>query len=657
MNNTTEQDASIQPNTAVCEALRLLEKDRLALAIHDSSFPGTYGQDIGRGSPYTEAAAAFLAFARHLGFDTLQLGPQGESGVDNPSPYDGTLFSKSFLNLDLPSLLMGNGRERAGAWLSTATLQRLVEECPASDGRHSNHAYAYQAVHHALDEIYLNFVTGCASGEAAALLLQEELKIFSAHQQQWLQADALYHTLAAEHGWLHQDDWPQSNEACADRMLYHHDAKHASRCAARRGVLLTHYRHRIERYSLGQLLLHQQHARFHSTMKQWGLRIYGDLQVGISPCDLWSRGALYLQHYRMGAPPSRTNPEGQPWGYGVLDPEQYQGPDGAAGPVLRFLATRVRKMMEEFDGLRIDHPHGLVCPWVYRSTDPDPYHAVQQGARLFSSPHLADHPELTRYAIVNGEQLNESLPRYADGWVGSLDSKQLDRYAVLIDQLMQEVRLHGATSDDVLCEVLSTLPFPLAQVIARHGLGRFRVTQKADLSNPADVYRSENAHPEDWIMVGNHDTPPLWRLAKQWAREGRTKAEAEYLTQRLRPDEESAAFAALLADDWRKLVHAKMADLFVSPARQVMIFFPDLLGMEAIYNRPGIIDPANWTLRVPPDYAARYPGAAAKGEALNLHCVLALAMRARGKSFAQRHAALIQQLLNEAGEWARDWIA
>lgn len=95
--------------------------------------------------------------------------------------------------------------------------------------------------------------------------------------------------------------------------------------------------------------------------------MYGDLQVGLSSCDLWSRGDIYLSNYYMGAPPSRTNPEGQPWNYGVLDPEQYYTQDGKPGPVLIFMAARISKMLEEFDGLRVDHPHrtglslGLCC--------------------------------------------------------------------------------------------------------------------------------------------------------------------------------------------------------------------------------------------------------------------------------------------------------
>ena len=108
--------------------------------------------------------------------------------------------------------------------------------------------------------------------------------------------------------------------------------------------------------------------------------------------------------YVMGAPPSRTNPEGQPWNYPVLDPRRYYvtGSTGSleAGPAVRFFQQIMEKLVEEFDGLRVDHPHGLICPWVYKADQADPFHAVQNGARLFSSPLVTDHPALVKFAIV-----------------------------------------------------------------------------------------------------------------------------------------------------------------------------------------------------------------------------------------------------------------
>ncbi len=654
-NHSNHSSTHTPADAAVVEALKLLGKRRIALAIHDSSFPAAPGSDVGRGSPCNEGGRAFLAFARSLGFDSIQLGPQGQTPRNNPSPYDGTLFSRNLLNLDLNALASNNEENGVeGGWLSRETLDRLVQECPASDGLYSNHTYAFDACHMALNEIYQNFARKRKHGDVVAIALDAELSAFAKKHQDWLQTDALYHALAAEQGGRQYPDWTVNEDVvCTDLNLYPRRPEQDSLCEARRAALMQRHQRAIERYQLGQFLLHRQHGELHSTVNSWGLRLYGDLQVGLSPCDNWSRSRYFLERYRMGAPPSRTNPLGQPWGYGVLDPDQYLTEQATAGPALQFLSARVSKMQNGYDGLRIDHPHGLVCPWVYRNDIVDPYFAVQNGARLFSSPELPDHPELARYAITRVDQINTDVPRYADDRVRVLQSAQVDRYALLMDTVVNVVQKHGGSHEDVLCEVLSTMPYPLARAIERQGLGRFRVTQKADLDNPDDVYRSENARPEDWIMVGNHDTPSIWRLAREWRADGKARKQADYLAARLVAEPRRESFAQALADDPRKLVHAKLADIFASPAEQVMVFFADLLGIEEIYNRPGIVDPENWNLRVPPDYAVHYQHTRARGEALDLHCVLALALQARGEAFAREHRELLERLL-PAGSWWAD---
>src|SRR5262249_35932536 len=151
----------------------------------------------------------------------------------------------------------------------------------------------------------------------------------------------------------------------------------------------------------------------------------------------------------------------------------------------------------------VDHPHGLVCPWVYDARTNDHGRAVRMGARLFESPALPDHPELAAYAIARPDQLNPdpTTPRHADDLVVGLEREQVPRFGALLAVLIAAGPPPGRGPEDVVCEVLSTFPAPLARVLAAYGLGRFRVTQKAILSDPADVYRSENARAEDWVMV------------------------------------------------------------------------------------------------------------------------------------------------------------
>jgi 4-alpha-glucanotransferase len=402
-------------------------------------------------------------------------------------------------------------------------------------------------------------------------------------------------------------------------------------------------------YQFKQFVVHRQHEQFHHKLEALGVRLYGDLQIGFSACDMWNRNNLFLSGYAMGAPPSRTNPDGQPWGYPVLDPNQYydksETGEVTEGPALKFAADRAKKMMTEYDGLRIDHPHGLICPWVYKSDDKDSLHAVQNGARLFDSPALPDHPALANHAIVTQDQLTKdpSVARYADGWVTNLTDEQVERYAILLRAILDLMK--DSPGSDLFCEVLSTCPYPLFRVLQRYSLGRFRVTQKADVANPEDVYRSENAQPDDLIMLGNHDTQPIWNVVDNWFAQGKNDERAAYLAERLQPNpEKRAEFAAQLASSKAKMCQAMFADMLASPARNVSIFFADLFGMKEIYNKPGTFDDTNWSLRVPHDYAELYATRVAAGEALSFGTALALALRARYPNPTEPVLALIERL-------------
>jgi 4-alpha-glucanotransferase len=169
------------------------------------------------------------------------------------------------------------------------------------------------------------------------------------------------------------------------------------------------------------------------------------------------------------------------------------------------------------------------------------------------------------------------------------------------------------------------MPCPLGAVLARYGLGRWRVTQKARLDDPRDVYRSENAQPVDWVMLGNHDTPPIFAVVRDWSLAQR-EAWARHLAERLcieRP--ERLARTSFLAT-------AMLAELFASRAENVSIFFADLFGYEERFNVPGLVDGANWSLRLPPDFDELHRGRLARGGALDIALAIELALAAPGSA-------------------------
>jgi 4-alpha-glucanotransferase len=603
-------------------ALDALGIHRLALAVHDAALPGDPSDDLGRGAPPSQGGLAFLRFTAGLGFHAMQLGPQGETTEHDQSPYDATIFSRSTLSL-------GIGQLAQAGLVSERTVEKLAAGRPPASELRAAHRHAHASAREMLDEAFATFEARRPPDQVASLAE------FTARDREWLDRDALYAAAVAEHGepdWL---QWPEEHRRLWELLPDETGQR------ARRDELAKKHARVMERYRFGQWLAHAQHDAFRREARRAGLLLYGDLQVGVSHQDVWSWGSLFLSGWRMGAPPSRTNPEGQPWSYAVLDPSQYEG------PALAFVRRRVGKALEEFDGLRIDHPHGLIDPWVYRAAQQDPRRAVQHGARLFSSP---DVPDLASFALVRPEQLDRALPKHADGWVRALSEEQVARYARLFDAVVDAARARGRAIDDLLCEVLSTQPYPVERVLSRHGLGRFRVTQKVVLGDRADVYRSENAVPADWIMAGTHDTEPIWRVAERWVESGSAPAHAAYLAERLVPDQrDRPRWSRSVAADPVRLAVVKLAELFASPARNVMVTFNDLLGLREAYNRPGTVSEENWSLRVPPDFEARYSEARRAGRALDLPRVLAMATRARGADFVRSHAPLLAALDQRAG--------
>lgn len=613
----------------VREALKWLGIKRFTLAIHDQSFPSCADEETGYGSLYTRGASDFLDFIKDLGFDTIQLGPQGKISRSNISPYNSAIFSKNPLFLSL--------------WRLGKNCPFLLDNCQFFEKNDKNHysdfsgnvysadiEKAWNITEQAVSVLYDNFLK---NGETEPEFLEKfnEFRLKNKERfPNWLKHDTIFEILSLQYGTDDWTKWNGPNNSFLDSNLFCRNNFGNNNVQRRISTLFENNREKAEKYALVQFLLACQHKETRTEIKNRGLRIYGDMQIGYSNMDIWSLRDLFLKGYYLGAPPSRTNPAGQPWGYPVLEPALYYH-KGTIGLSLALINERVKKMFSEFDGLRIDHPHGLVCPWVYKKSDRDQYHSVQNGARLFSSPCSLGHPCLAKYSIVSPRQLScdSDCKPYDDNRITSLTDEQTDRYAVIIDIILETAKNVGVTKDDILCEVLSTLPYPLGQVMRARGLGRFCVTQKADPFNPDDVYRRENTSPQDWIMAGNHDTKPLFLVADERMGTEWYSARCGILAQELKNGNERGEYYSILVKNSREFRDAMVAELFLGPAQNVMIFFPDLLGMMEIYNRPGVTDKKNWTLRVPRNFREFYEKQVKSGNAPKLGKCLAMALRAK----------------------------
>ena len=377
------------PTRLIDAALQLLGVQKFALAIHDSSFPSTPEEDIGQGSPYSRGGLDFLRFIRSLGFNAVQLGPQGKTSRGDPSPYTSGIFSKSILSLAALTLA---GDVRLKGLVSAGDLDGLLTR--ASERRRQlradrrDYATAWEVANGLLEIAHSRFRRLRRTTAELTVAFDAFVAAQKSARVGWFERDCVYEALSL--AWQ-IDDWRlwgrhDDRALPVDQRLYCPQASEATSCKRRIERILREHESAVERFALGQFLLHVQHERMREEARGLGLRVYGDMHIGCLQQDWWAWQSLFLSNYLLGAPPSRTNPKGQPWGYPLLHPHQIRtvGPRGeiVGGPALEFVRARAEKLFAEFDGIRIDHPQGLVCPWCYRADDPDPFHAVGSGARL-----------------------------------------------------------------------------------------------------------------------------------------------------------------------------------------------------------------------------------------------------------------------------------
>ncbi|MCA9586279.1 MAG: 4-alpha-glucanotransferase [Myxococcales bacterium] len=600
----------------VADGLAAAGVTRLVCGVHDRMFPSLAHEETGAGSFASLGAEGLLAYLADQGVTDIQLGPPGRITEGNRSPFDGTAFARCESLLS-PARLAGGATPLLETAEVAAALERAAtgSSTAAEGGARADLGRALEAA---------RLLTRALEARAGTTLpedVEHGLRDLGVRGAGWPDADAAFLLLSRRYGSEHPEAWAAHDDEgarLATRMSAPVDARDPRAALA---PLRDAEPSAFRAHALVQWTLLSQHQEARARAARLGLRVLGDLQAGMALADRWRARGLLLRDYAMGAPPSRTNPEGQPWGYPLLDPRE---PLADA-----FFAERVEKMLDEYDGVRLDHPHALVCPWAYRDDAVDPLAAVQAGARLFctpeGSPPGARHPALTSLAIPRLDQVDVAVAPHADGWVRDLDDAQVARYARRVDVIVDALRARGRGVDDIACEVLSTQPYPLGRVLARHGIGRFRVTQKTRVDDPRDVYHFDRAEPEDWVMVGTHDTPPLWGLLDGWAADGTARARATYLARRVGGDE-APAITRWLETYPRALGLLELAALFTTRARRVMLFVSDWLGESATYNRPGVIDDDNWTVRVPRDFAQVHQARQTNAAAFDAPAALALAL-------------------------------
>ena len=641
METTQEKLAELKEITQ--KSLKALGKKNFALIVQGASFPSQEGLNIGIGSPVSTGASSLVDFSSGI-FNNIQLGPSGKTKAIDSSPYTGTIFSNNPLFIDIEQLVDAKWANI----LSVETLNDIIQNNPNKNTPKVAYSYIFKKHEEALKESFYNFQKKSAAKnslnpEDKKIIekIEKEFQKYKKENQSWLEKDAIYEALSLKHG---NDYWPLwENEI--DKNLYNTKTKKDEGFAKERICQIKEeFVDVIEFYSFCQYLIDAQKKEMLEYADSKGIRMIADRQVAFSDRDVWAYQNLFLEGWFLGCPPDFFSLDGQAWGFPVMDPEKTFHEDGSLGDGGKLLKALYKKMFKENPGgVRIDHLVGLIDPWVYKTgANPKP----EEGAgRLFSSP---EHPELSKYAVATIEDLDFELEPDKEHRVKNLNKEQIRKYGMFIEKIViAAAKEEGLSKNEIICEDLGTVTFPVEQVMQEYELLGMRLTQFVVPEKPLHPYRCKNIPENCWAMVGTHDNEPIAMWADKMVNTHDAYLHAQNLVEDLLPQErefQKEEMTARLTKDTNYLRKTKLYEIFASKAENIQVFFTDFLGIYDVYNKPGTSGDQNWSLRMPDNFEDYYFEQLKQGQGMNLPEIFRLAIEARGKDFVLKNKDLVVKL-------------
>lgn len=659
----SEQEIKEYKNTII-EALKVLNKKNLSLIIHNPSFPSKKGENTGVGTINSNGGKEFINFIEELGFNNIQLGPDGKTKSTDASPYIGTIFSTNPLFIDLFELTTSKWANI----LDTDTVKRIVENNPNKDNSKLAYSYIFEEQNKALSKAYTKFAKKLSEKKVDKTITKLNKKYIEFQKENaiWLDKDSLYEALSKKHG---NDYWPMWNDEL-DKKLFCPEYIGTQEANDRIKELEKDYATEIDFYKFCQFIANEQKEETIKYTSEHNVKTMADIQVAFSDRDYWAYQALFLPGYYLGCPPDMFSRDGQAWGFPVLDPEKIYNEDGSLGESGKLLKFRFDKVFKENSGgARIDHAVGLIDPWVYRigkTAKPS-----DGGSRLFSSPENDAFKKYARIEIKDIHKYGElDEPEFKLEDPNALISSEnelrvnlyslenphvLDEYSKVVDIILKSAKEHNVDKEFIIYEDLGTITNPVKVVMQKRHLSGIRVTQFNDPEKWDHIYRGKNIDAYHWVTAATHDNLPLAVFINDLYNKNTAHPHVVQLAEDLIPDElagERQQFIDKLHHDRREFVKAKLVELFVSRAENIQIFFNDLLGIEELYNVPGTAGSENWSLRVPNNYIDYYFDKLKNNLGMNIPDILKTAIEAKGSGFVEQALSKNPELLNELEKFA-----
>jgi 4-alpha-glucanotransferase len=301
---------------------------RSGLLLHITSLPGgPYNGDLGR-SAY--AFADFLENAGQAWWQTLPLNPIGEGH----SPYSSIASFATEPLMVSPELLVEDGLLEPDA----------LEGLPS---RSTDWKADFERSHplraKLLRDAYRVFLENRCRWS-------EPFSEFEAREKAWLENYGLFSAFSERYGTADWTRWP------ADIVKHDPDAMRAARNELREG---------IEYLAFAQFLFDRQWQALKRYCNEKGIGIVGDIPMFVAhqSADVWANQDSFLLDdagrptFVAGAPPDAFAEQGQRWGNALYDWDEHERTG------FEWWTQRIRRQLELFDILRLDHFIGFARYW------------------------------------------------------------------------------------------------------------------------------------------------------------------------------------------------------------------------------------------------------------------------------------------------------
>ena len=520
--------------------------------------------DLGVGD--TESLRELIDWAAREGFGMVQVLPVNETGGDS-SPYN--IMSSVALEPTTLATYPGVLKD-----LSAADYQKICAAHDVAALRSGPVSYAgvRSLKMDLLEAAWKKFKKGDLKEKTRRA---REFAVWQEANKDWLEPYTLFRALWRLHaGNENTGDWPkaQRNYDTARRWL-----------AAATPLVRRKVRGWREFFTYVQWVAYGQWSRLKEYGDERGVALVGDVPVGVSlfSADVFAQPEIFDLTRSSGAPPEKvfaadafTAKWGQNWGFPLYDWEAMARDDYA------WWRRRLRKSMEVFHALRVDHALGFF--------------------RIYSFPW---RPERNDEFLSLGEdeareRAGGKLPGFVPGDDSSEESCGTNRAQGerLFRMILEETGAHRIIAEDL--GELSPYVRPVLRDLEIPGC-KIPQWEKGDDGWPVPGRDYERL---SLATYATHDHPALRAYWDGWLADTQTGDE-QRAGMALRQMQELTRFAEMnvhLPVPWSDEIHeGLLRGLFASNSWLAVVMVTDLFGTDERFNVPGAVGGHNWTQRFP----------------------------------------------------------